>query len=66
MGFMAKKTAIRDAKRSYLRVRFSEAHEGEIKAAARRLGVTVSAWASERLLRCARREAQAFREETTT
>ena len=60
---MAKKNDPRVVKRSYLRVRFSAAHEEEIKTAARRLGVTVSAWASERLLRCARREEREQRAE---
>jgi predicted HicB family RNase H-like nuclease len=40
----------------YLRVRISEAHDEEIKAAAARAGISVSAWCTERLLKCARQE----------
>ena len=40
----------------YLRVRLTEAHDAEIKAAAEQAGISVSAWVVERLLRCARQE----------
>jgi len=40
----------------YLRVRISEAHQREIADAAEHAGITVSAWATERLLRAAREE----------
>ena len=38
----------------YLRARLTEAQDAEIKAAAELAGISVSAWAVERLLRCAR------------
>lgn len=41
----------------YLRVRLSEPHEAEIRAAAERVGLSISAWVTERLLKAARREA---------
>lgn len=40
----------------YLRVRLNPAQETELKTAAERAGITVSAWALERLLKAARRE----------
>jgi len=40
----------------YLRARLTEAQDAEIKEAAGRAGISVSAWAVERLLRCARQE----------
>src|SRR5688572_1425370 len=40
----------------YLRARLTEAQDAEIKAAADQAGISVSAWAVERLLRCARQE----------
>jgi uncharacterized protein (DUF1778 family) len=46
-----------DEKRStYLRVRLTQAQERTIKDAAEHAGISVSAWAVERLLRCARNE----------
>jgi hypothetical protein len=45
-----------ERKTVYLRVRISESHEKEIKDAAIRAGIGVSAWAIERLLKCARQE----------
>ncbi len=45
-----------ERKESYLRVRISEEHDQEIKAAAKKAGISVSAWSLERLLRCAREE----------
>lgn len=45
-----------ERKTVYLRVRVSEAHEGEIKDAATNAGISISAWVTERLLRCARQE----------
>jgi hypothetical protein len=41
----------------FLRVRISEAHQREIAQAAQHAGITVSAWVTERILRCARDEA---------
>ena len=43
-------------KTGFLRVRLSAAHEAEIKEAADRVGISVSAWATERLLKAARQE----------
>ena len=40
----------------YLRARLTQAQEQVIKAAAEKAGISVSAWAVERLLRCARNE----------
>ncbi len=40
----------------YLRVRISEAHEAEIKAAAEKVGISISSWVTERLLKAARQE----------
>ncbi len=45
-----------DRKSGFLRVRLSAAHEAEIKEAAKRAGISVSAWATERLLKAARQE----------
>jgi predicted HicB family RNase H-like nuclease len=45
-----------ERKEIFLRVRLSEAHDKEIKEAAKQVGISVSAWATERLLRCAREE----------
>ncbi len=45
-----------DKKSGFLRVRLSVAHQDEIKEAAKRAGISVSAWATERLLRAARQE----------
>lgn len=43
-------------KEGHLRVRIAEAHLEEIKAAAAKAGISISAWATERLLKCARQE----------
>lgn len=43
-------------KTSFLRLRLADSHHAEIKTAAEKAGITVSAWAVERLLRCARQE----------
>lgn len=43
-------------KESHLRVRVSESHMDEFKAAAERAGISLSAWVTERLLRVARQE----------
>ncbi|HVV83178.1 MAG TPA: hypothetical protein VHE35_08860 [Kofleriaceae bacterium] len=40
----------------FLRVRISEAQDAEFKEAAEAAGITVSAWATERLLAAARAE----------
>ncbi len=45
-------------KTAYLRVRLAEGHEKEIKQAAEKAGITVSAWVTERLLKAARYENQ--------
>ena len=42
----------------FLRVRISEAHDAEFKAAAERAGISVSGWVTERLLKAARAEAK--------
>lgn len=39
-----------------LRVRLAESHMEEIQAAALRAGISISAWVTERLLKCARQE----------
>ena len=54
-GRPKKAAAVR--KTLFLRVRLTEAHDAEFKEAAERVGISVSAWATERLLRCARQEA---------
>lgn len=43
-------------KEAHLRVRVSEAHMEEFKAAAAKAGISISAWVTERLLRVARQE----------
>ncbi len=43
-------------KESHLRVRVAEAHMKEFQAAAKRAGISLSAWVTERLLRVARQE----------
>ena len=43
-------------KESHLRVRLAEPHMDAFKAAAARAGISLSAWVTERLLRCARQE----------
>ena len=43
-------------KEAHLRVRVSESHMAEFKAAAERAGISLSAWVTERLLRVARTE----------
>lgn len=40
------------------RMRVSEAHMEEFKLAAERAGISMSAWATERLLKAARQEAK--------
>jgi predicted HicB family RNase H-like nuclease len=45
-----------DRKSGFLRVRLSAAHQEEIKEAAKQAGISVSAWATERLLKAARQE----------
>ena len=46
-------------KEAHLRVRVAESHMEEFKAAAQRAGISLSAWATERLLKCARQESGA-------
>lgn len=43
-------------KEAHLRVRLAESHMDEIKGAAERAGISVSAWVIERLLKAARAE----------
>ena len=43
-------------KEAHLRVRLAESHMEEIKAAALKAGISVSAWVTERLLKVARQE----------
>lgn len=43
-------------KEEQLRVRLAESHMAEFQAAAARAGISLSAWVTERLLRCARQE----------
>jgi predicted HicB family RNase H-like nuclease len=50
-------------KESHLRVRLAEAHMAEIQAAAARAGISLSAWVTERLLRCARQESRQEKQE---
>lgn len=45
-------------KEAHLRVRVAESHMKEFQAAAEKSGITLSAWVTERLLRCARQEAR--------
>lgn len=45
-----------ERKEAYLRVRVSESHMDEFKEAAKKAGISVSAWVVERLLRIARSE----------
>lgn len=45
-------------KEAHLRVRVAESHMKEFQAAAETSGITLSAWVTERLLRCARHEAR--------
>lgn len=51
-----RRKAARVRKDDHLRVRVSRAHMAEFRAAALRSGITLSAWVTERLLRCARQE----------
>jgi predicted HicB family RNase H-like nuclease len=46
-------------KEAHLRVRVSEAHLDEFKTAASKAGISISAWVTERLLKCARQENRA-------
>ena len=50
-----KKTA-GEAKTLFLRVRIDEATDAEFKEAAARVKISVSAWATERLIKAARQE----------
>lgn len=43
-------------KEAHLRVRVAESHMAEFQAAATRAGISLSAWVTERLLKCARQE----------
>lgn len=43
-------------KEEQLRVRVAESHMDAFKTAAARAGISLSAWVTERLLRCARQE----------
>ena len=43
-------------KELHLRVRLSALHKGEIRDAAAIAGISLSAWVTERLLKCARQE----------
>jgi predicted DNA binding CopG/RHH family protein len=43
-------------KEAQLRVRVAESHMAEFQAAAARAGISLSAWVTERLLKCARQE----------
>jgi predicted HicB family RNase H-like nuclease len=42
---------------AHLRVRIAESHMEDFKAAALKAGISLSAWVTERLLKCARQEA---------
>lgn len=46
-------------KEAHLRVRVAETHMDEFKAAATKAGISISAWVTERLLKCARQENRA-------
>ena len=50
-------------KEEQLRVRVAESHMEAFKAAAERAGISLSAWVTERLLRCARQEGRQERQE---
>jgi len=43
-------------KEAHLRVRVAESHMAAFQAAAARAGISLSAWVTERLLKCARQE----------
>ena len=45
-------------KEAQLRVRVAESHMDEFQAAAGRAGISLSAWVTERLLKCARQESR--------
>lgn len=45
-------------KEAHLRVRVAESHMKEFQHASEKAGITLSAWVTERLLRCARQEAR--------
>jgi predicted HicB family RNase H-like nuclease len=49
-------------KEAHLRVRVAEPHMAEFQAAAARAGISLSAWVTERLLRCARQEDRVSRQ----
>ena len=57
MAAIKRRKSAEARKTVYLRVRITESHEEEIKAAAEAAGISVSAWVIERLLKCARQEA---------
>ena len=50
-------------KEEQLRVRVARAHMEAFKAAAARAGISLSAWVTERLLRCARQESRQEKQE---
>lgn len=45
-------------KETHLRVRVAESHMTQFQAAAQNAGISLSAWVTERLLKCARQEAR--------
>lgn len=47
-------------KEDHLRVRVTESHMDEFKAAAARARISLSAWVTERLLKCARQESRGW------
>ena len=51
-------------KESHLRVRLAEPHMAEIQTAAVRAGISLSAWVTERLLKCARQESRQEKQES--
>lgn len=51
-------------KESHLRVRLAEPHMAEIQTAAARAGISLSAWVTERLLKCARQESRQEKQES--
>jgi predicted HicB family RNase H-like nuclease len=50
-------------KEEQLRVRVAESHMNAFKAAAARAGISLSAWVTERLLKCARQESRQEKQE---
>ena len=53
-----RRKAVEVRKVAHLRVRLAENHMDEMKAAAERAGISLSAWVTERLLKAARSEAK--------